>query len=99
MNDVETTDFEIYPNPVSRNVLNVSVNDPNQIENFMIINGSRQILIIERLTSINNSIDISDLNAGIYIVKNTYKNNSNKVEKLMVKLVFVKLFIFEQVGK
>ncbi|MCD4731473.1 MAG: T9SS type A sorting domain-containing protein, partial [Bacteroidales bacterium] len=65
--------------------LNITVNDPNQVENFMIINGSGQVIKTEQLSNRNNTVNISDLTNGIYIVKIAYKNNSYQMEKLIVK--------------
>ncbi len=75
----------IYPNPVVGNTLNINVNDPDQVESFMIINGSGQVIISEKLSGINNSVNISNLTNGIYIVKIAFKNNSYQMKKLIVK--------------
>jgi len=85
MEEVVDVKFEMYPNPASGSTLNVIVNDPAQVENFMIINGSGQIVKAEKLTTRNSTVDISNLNTGIYIVKIAYKNSSYQMEKLIVK--------------
>ena len=85
MDEFEIADFEMYPNPASGNTINISVDDPRTIEGLMIINGSGQVVKTARLANRNNTVDISDLTNGIYIVKIAYINSSYQIEKLIVK--------------
>jgi len=85
LDEIEIAEFKLYPNPASGNSITVSVDDPQTVEELMIISGSGQIVKTEQLSNSNNTIDISDLNNGIYIVKIAYKNNSYQIEKLIIK--------------
>ena len=85
MDEVVVEDFAMYPNPASGNTINISVDDHQAIEGLMIINGSGQVVKTERLSDRNNSVDISKLVNGMYIVKIIYKNGSYQIEKLIVK--------------
>ena len=77
--------FHVFPNPVAGNTINISVNDPQTIDKFIIMNGSGKVVKTEKLTHQNNSIDISDLAIGIYFIKIINKNESYLTEKLIVK--------------
>ncbi len=85
IDDIVLEEFAMYPNPFTGNILHVTVNNPNHVESFVIINGSGKVIKTEQLTNRNNTVDISDLTNGIYIVKIAYKNNSCQIEKLIVK--------------
>ena len=85
IDDIVVEHFNIYPNPAAGNTININVDDPKTIEGLMIINGSGQVVKTEKLTSRNNTVDISDLTNGIYIVKIACKNSSYQIEKLIVK--------------
>ena len=75
----------IYPNPAVRNILNITVNDPDQIESFQIMNATGQVITTEQLPNRDNIVDIGNLTNGIYMVKIVYRNSSYQIEKLIVK--------------
>ncbi len=62
----ETAEAFIYPNP-ARFVLNISTQNPEEIENVCIYTLSGQKVLQERPT--NGSVDISNLHPGMYILE------------------------------
>ncbi len=85
LQSIKGQDFSIFPNPLSGNTLSININDPHQVESFTIINSFGQVLKSGKLECRYNTLDISNLNNGIYMVKIAYKNNSYQIEKLIVK--------------
>ncbi len=65
-NDVEITDFSIYPNPL-QNDLSIKNNYNLQIEGIRIINLQGHVLL--RASNYYEKIDITNLKAGYYIVE------------------------------
>jgi aminopeptidase N len=76
--------IEIYPNPVS-NELQVTSNEL-QVTSIAIfdIYGRKQKIIINCQSSIDNSIDVSHLPSGSYILE--IVSNSNKIYRKFIKL-------------
>ncbi|NOQ73946.1 MAG: T9SS type A sorting domain-containing protein [Crocinitomix sp.] len=68
LNVAENTDFElsVYPNPTSE-ILNISSNLNNFEVRFYAISG--EVLLFEKSTSGNQSIDVSSLSQGVYLVE------------------------------
>ena len=62
----ETSSFKVYPNPTS-NVLNIDAS--GNVQNIAIYNTLGQEVMNKEVSGNNVSLDVSDLNAGIYIVK------------------------------
>lgn len=62
-------EFAIYPNPAN-NTINIVLEEGEQIEAH-IFNTSGQLLLNSKLEEGNKSIDISELNPGIYILSIT----------------------------
>ncbi len=85
MDKFDITDFRIYPNPAVGNKINIIVENPDQVASFQIINATGQAMTTEQLSNRNNTVDISDLTNGVYIVKIAYKNDTYQIEKLIVK--------------
>ena len=85
MVEVEDQGFSIYPNPVSGNMLYISLHNLAQAESFAIINGAGQTVKTEQLSNNNSEIDITGLTSGVYIVKIQFSNNSYQIKKLIVK--------------
>lgn len=72
--------FVIYPNPAS-NKVNIQLNNFNAAT-VEITNQLGQVVKSLQLESNNESLDISDLNSGIYFVKTTAENKTS-VKKLI----------------
>lgn len=73
-------EIAIYPNPTS-NFLNIANTDGLPIDiNIYDISGNN---VLNHTEFIDNSLDLSNLGSGIYIVKINYKNHT-KVEKITV---------------
>ncbi|MEZ5082119.1 MAG: GEVED domain-containing protein [Bacteroidales bacterium] len=77
--------FHLYPNPLIGNTLNISVSNPDEVENLIIINASGQKILIKNILYNINHIDISSLSNGIYMVKVVFKDGSCQMKKLIVK--------------
>lgn len=67
--DLPTEEFAIYPNPAN-NTINVVFEEGEKIEAH-IFNTSGQLLLNSKLEESSKSIDISELNPGIYILRIT----------------------------
>lgn len=82
INDFNSIDgLSIYPNPVIGNVLNIS-STSNSDMNVAIFDVLGKQVINTKVT--NNTVNVSNLNAGIYIVKVT-ENGKTATRKLVVK--------------
>ena len=73
--------LDIYPNPVTGNVLNIktAANDTKTINIFDVL--GKQVL---NLTTESATVNVSNLNAGIYILKVT-EDGKTATRKLMIK--------------
>ena len=81
INDFDNLNVSIYPNPVDGNFVSIQspANGLKEIQVFDIL-GKRVI----NTTLSSDSLDISELNPGVYMVKVTVENQS-KVSKLIIK--------------
>ena len=81
VDDFNTLDMSLYPNPVDGNYVTIQtpINGVKEVEVFDIL-GKRVL----NTNLISNSLDISELNSGVYMVKVTVENQS-KVSKLIIK--------------
>ena len=79
--DFNTLDMSLYPNPVDGNYVTIQtpINGVKEVEVFDIL-GKRVL----NTNLISDSLDISELNSGVYMVKVTVENQS-KVSKLIIK--------------
>tara|TARA_R110002072_G_scaffold299855_1_gene475955 strand:+ start:152 stop:1573 length:1422 start_codon:yes stop_codon:yes gene_type:complete len=78
--DYNKVDFAMYPNP-AKNVLNInSLNKISKISIFEIT--GKRVIEVSNLT--NNKVNISQLNAGIYLVKAQDENNNISTKKLVI---------------
>ncbi len=80
-NNFETTAFGIYPNPNSNGVLNISVSNGETFK-VAIYDLLGKEVISEDVT--NNTLDISNLRSGLYLVKLS-QGNSTATKKLIIK--------------
>lgn len=78
--DVETASFSMYPNPVSGNTVTISSasNNTKNIAVYSII--GKQVIN----TTITNTLDVSGLQTGVYVVKIT-ENGRSATKKLVIK--------------
>jgi len=81
IDDADTLDMRIYPNPVDGNFVTIlsPVNGTKYIQVFD-INGRRVI----DTTINNNTLDVSSINSGFYMIKVTI-NGQSKISKLVVR--------------
>jgi len=81
IDDVDTLDMRIYPNPVDGNFVTIlsPVNGTKYIQVFDIM-GKR----VMDTTINNNTLDVSLINSGFYMIKVTI-NGQSKISKLVVR--------------
>ncbi|MBF4986410.1 T9SS type A sorting domain-containing protein, partial [Nonlabens mediterrranea] len=73
--------FKLFPNPVSGNEITISVENGNPID-VIIYSALGQQVISQK--AVTNSINVSSLNAGLYIVK-VSQNGNSQTRKLVVQ--------------
>lgn len=64
--NINTFDFEIYPNPFQHSI-NVTIDTAIEVDGIRILNQMGQT--VRLLSRYENQIDLSDLNAGLYIIE------------------------------
>ncbi|MBJ2173214.1 T9SS type A sorting domain-containing protein [Aureibaculum sp. A20] len=62
-----STAIKVYPNPVADN-LNIDLNDVSGETKILIYNSLGQFIKTEKLTATNNSINVDQLQSGLYLV-------------------------------
>ncbi|BAO75910.1 T9SS type A sorting domain-containing protein [Winogradskyella sp. PG-2] len=80
-NDFETTNFSLYPNPTNTGIVNISSSNSDEMNIQIFDMLGKQV---KNATISNNSIDVSNLNTGIYLVKIT-QNNASTTKKLVIR--------------
>ncbi|PQJ31176.1 hypothetical protein BST92_04220 [Nonlabens arenilitoris] len=73
--------FKLFPNPVSGNEITISVENGNPVD-VIIYSALGQQVISQK--AVTNSINVSSLNAGLYIVK-VSQNGNSQTRKLVVQ--------------
>ena len=81
LNDVNTLEMSLYPNPVEGNFVTIQV-PTNGFKSVEVYDIMGKILIDSTLES--DILDVSSLNVGIYMIKVTVGNES-KISKLIIK--------------
>ncbi len=76
----DNPNFTAYPNPTS-NILNISIDNKQGVGEISIYNQIGQTLLITK--SINNTIDLSGLKKGMYIIK--IEVNNMRLRKKIIK--------------
>jgi len=79
--DNEIAGLSLFPNPLSGNVLHI-ISDNNTEKNIIIFDVLGKEII--RAKTINKTLNVTNLNAGVYIVKIT-ENTKTATKKLVVK--------------
>jgi len=74
------TNLEIYPNPANNN-LNIKI---DVMSNYSIYSFNGQLLNSGKLQQGKNTLDVSELNQGIYFIK-IHSNSFKTVQKLIIK--------------
>ncbi|XCF06223.1 T9SS type A sorting domain-containing protein [Tamlana crocina] len=77
----EITNFNIFPNPTSLGHVNISSNSTEKMDVTIYNLIGKQVL---KPSVINNKIDISSLQAGVYLIK-AFQNGKLSTKKLVVK--------------
>ncbi len=83
---VELENLILYPNPVTNGKTDITLpnNTTNNIEAH-IYNLLGKKISLQRLIPRKNTLNISSLNSGIYLVKITQDNKAVHIEKLVVQ--------------
>ena len=71
MEEFEEITFSVYPNPATGNVISLNADKIAGTSQVQILNTSGQILSEQLVTGNKSQIDISNLSAGIYLLKVT----------------------------
>lgn len=77
----EVVSFTIYPNPVN-DVVNIDAGSEGSVKIYSL---SGQLLISQLIGKGVNSINVSDLNQGAYLMQFSDENGNSSTEKLLVK--------------
>lgn len=80
-NEFTADNFKLFPNPTSNGIVNILSND-NDTMNVQVFDILGKQVKNEILR--NNTLNVSDLNSGIYIVKIT-QNDASTTKKLVIK--------------
>ena len=81
VNDMNTLEMSIYPNPVDGNYVTIQTptNGLKEVEVFDLL--GKQVI---NTTIISDSLDVGELNSGVYMLRVTVENQSNTT-KLIIK--------------
>lgn len=77
----EANNFNIYPNPVTNGIVNISSNSNEAIKVAVYDILGKQVL---NNTLTNNTLNVSSLNSGVYILRLSQNNNTTS-KKLIIK--------------
>ncbi|BAO75909.1 hypothetical protein WPG_1679 [Winogradskyella sp. PG-2] len=77
----EISTFKIYPNPTNTGIVNIASSNSDEMNIQIFDMLGKQV---KNATISNNSIDVSNLNTGIYLVKIT-QNNASTTKKLVIR--------------
>ncbi len=80
-NQFETTNFSVYPNPTSTGFINITSASNEQISVVVYDILGKQV---KNEVVSNNTLNVSNLNTGIYILKIT-QNDATATKKLVIK--------------
>ena len=80
--DFISDSFKLYPNPSNSGFVNITSTGLGAIQTNVFDMLGKQVVI--DTTVVNGRLNVSDLNAGIYIVKLT-QNNSTTTKKLIIQ--------------
>ena len=81
LGDNLANDFNLFPNPVTNGIVNINSNsaDAMQVQVYDVL-----CKMVKSETLRNNTLDVSNLNTGLYILKITQNQNS-VTKKLVIK--------------
>ena len=79
-NDLET--LKIYPNPVT-DWLNITLDNLNLDTDIAIFDINGKKIYTKKITTAINTINLSDLNAGVYLIK--IQNSKKTITRRIIK--------------
>lgn len=74
----------IYPNPVKNGRLNISLAGTSEYTEAVLLAVTGQAIMKFNLIAGNNSVDVSGIAGGEYILKLNFKNGTNKMMKVFI---------------
>ncbi|APX99801.1 endonuclease [Lacinutrix venerupis] len=80
VNEINLSEFKIYPNPIKGNLLNIEVKQNTRFEIYDIL-GKK--ILKGNVTPTNSKVSVSTLNKGVYILKLNTPNGS--ITKKLIK--------------
>lgn len=81
VNEISDINFEVYPNPAV-NVVSINSSENGQLKLYS-VNG--QLILENNITEGNNTLNISNVESGIYMVEVSISNGKTITKKLIVK--------------
>ncbi len=81
VNDFNTNSFSLYPNPTNTGSVSISSTNSEAISVKVFDILGKQV---KNVTLTNNTLNVSNLNTGVYIVKIT-QNNTSTTKKLVIR--------------
>lgn len=86
INNFESSNFVISPNPANTNVQIILQNTSETIDHILITNVlGKRIRKIDNIINNQSLIDVSDLSQGVYFIEVTTENNLKQVKKLVIE--------------
>lgn len=76
-------EFAIYPNPVD-DILTVTLSNEEEVE-FILFDNTGKVVLKQQLTQLTNTINLSILSEGIYVVKLSSNLGSTITKKLVIE--------------
>ncbi|MFC0603150.1 T9SS type A sorting domain-containing protein [Winogradskyella pulchriflava] len=80
-NEFSKNEFSIYPNPTNKGIVSIT-STSNEVMNVQVFDILGKQIKNETLT--NNTLNVSNLKSGVYLVKIT-QNNASTTKKLVIK--------------
>jgi hypothetical protein len=84
INEVNNNISSVYPNPVQNNI-NIVLKDIHSTYNLQILDLSGRVLMNETINKLNTKLDVSDFNAGSYMLVIKDQNNAIIGKQLIIK--------------
>lgn len=86
LEELENADFVFYPNPVT-DIVTITVKNNSAITNMAVYDVSGKMIIAQKPATLvsTQTLDLSSVSKGMYLLEVTTESNSKVVKKLIVK--------------
>lgn len=81
----KSTQLFVYPNPVQNGILQVSLTGTTEHPEAVLLSVTGQVIMKVNLSTGNNSINVSAMAGGEYILDVNFKNGNSKKTKVFIK--------------